>query len=197
MRDSLLMQKARDFSWIVWETTVMDMLGCIKRDISSWADLILDENTHVEVKCRLYGQAVNILIEQLWSLRKTDIYSFVFYKTLSGKRPYWVLNDIQFKDGLFEEFLNSIVISKIFHFPAPYVKRFYETTHMKESRISSSWLKHKWLSVASAERIFNCSDEQKSIFKTPIVSPLSISTLTYAVGEKINLILKGKGFEKI
>ncbi|EKE27279.1 MAG: hypothetical protein ACD_3C00228G0004 [uncultured bacterium (gcode 4)] len=194
MNDLILINRARELSCHIWEQSVGQLLWWVKRGVNKWADLRLDDETDVEVKCRLYGQPVNILVEQLLKLTDNDIYALAFYRTISGLRPLWILRQASKNDDLFEHFQNSIAISKIFLFPAWHIKLFYETTHMNEVTISSSWQRHKWLSVKSATKIYDQADEIKTIFDTPILKPNSPDVRTYAVWEKVNRILNLKWY---
>ncbi|EKE29508.1 MAG: hypothetical protein ACD_2C00158G0001 [uncultured bacterium (gcode 4)] len=192
MNESILINRTRELSRDMWEGAIANLLWWSKRKISSWADLYLDDITNIEVKCRLYWQPVNILIWQLLSLSENDIYALLFYRTNSWKRPLSILKQMWRWGNCLDHFKKSVSISKIFLFPVPYINHFYETTHMKEVTISSTWVKHKWLAVKTATEIYENSNETKSIFETPIDFPASPLAITYAVGEKINRILRMK-----
>lgn len=189
MNKLIIINQSRELSWIVWEKTISWLLWCKKHSKRKWADLYLDDKTDVEVKCRLYGQPINILIDQLLGLRDNDIYALLYYKLYNGLRPTSALKQKPINTDSLEYFQSIIFISKIFLFPAWYIKDFYENTHMKESTISSSWRKHKWLSVNSALKIFNDSKDEKKALNTPLCIPNSPEAVTYVIWEKIQNIL--------
>lgn len=194
MNRLLIINHTRKLSWIIWENSICWLLWWKKYGTQKWADLYLDDTTDIEVKCRLYGQPINILVNQLLELKDNDIYALLYYKVHNNLRPAFALKQKPLHANSLDYFQNIIFISKIFLFPAWYIKVFYEKTNMKESTISSSWRKHKWLSVSSAVRIFNDSKEQKEIFKTPLSIPKSPDTITYAIWEKVQNILRKKWF---
>lgn len=191
-----IVNEARRISCEVWESSVIELLWCDRRQEKKWADLYLDDDTNVEVKCRLYGQPVNVLVEQLLELRESDIYALVYYKMLNGLRPVKTIkmNGKNTKKWL-RHLQNMMQVSKVFLFPKSYMIDFYNNSNVNERVISSSGIRHKWLSVTRAEEIYKKTSETKSIFTTPLASLSSTEATTFAIWEKITDVLLSRWYK--
>jgi len=188
-------QRARDFSGRLGEEAVASLLWAKIKWTRKGADLILPDGTEAEVKCRLYGQPVNVLVDQLLELHPEDTYVFLYYRTLGKNvRPIDIIMNWVDADSPYDYFVENIEITKIFLFPSHLTVDFYRNTHMKEWRISSSGRVHKGLSVKSAEAIFDNARQVKSILATPFSFPKSTEVLTYAVGERMNALLTSQWY---
>lgn len=177
---------AREVSCQVWETSVIHLLWCDKRQEKKWADLYLDDETNIEVKCRLYGQPVNVLVEQLLELRDSDLYALVFYKMSNWHRPVKTLKlgSKNMKKAI-AYLRNMMQVSEIYLFPQVQMIDFYNNSKVNERTISSSWLKHKWLSVTRAFEMYQNTTTPKAIFDTPIEAEQSFDAITHVIWEKI------------
>lgn len=191
-----IVNQAREISCEVWESSVIELLWCDRRQAKKWADLYLDDETNIEVKCRLYGQPVNVLVEQLLELRDSDIYALVYYRMLNWIRPVKTIKmSWQNRKKWLKYLRNMMQVSKVFLFPRPYMIDFYNNSAVNERVISSSGLRHKWLSVTRAEEIYEKTREEKRVFETPLSGLNSIEATTFAVWEKITEVLLSKWYK--
>ncbi|MDD2907550.1 MAG: hypothetical protein PHH98_02815 [Candidatus Gracilibacteria bacterium] len=192
-----IVNQARMVSCDVGESSVIHILGCEKKQETKGADLYLDDATDIEVKCRQFGQPVNVLIDQLLELRDSDIYALVYYKMINGHRP---VKTIKMSGRNRSKGLNHLrkmmQVSQIFLFPQPQMIDFYNNSKVKEATISSSGLRHKGLSVTRATEMFQNTKKDKAVFQTPLDFQDSPDAITYVIGEKVVEILGNRGYEK-
>jgi len=185
-----IINQAREVSRDVWESSVIHLLWCDKRIEKKWADLYLDDQTNIEVKCRQFGQPVNVLVNQLLELRDSDIYALVYYKMINWHRPVKTIR-LSWKNiikGL-AHLRKMMQVSQIYLFPQTQMIDFYNNSKVKEATISSSGLKHKWLSVTRAFEMYEKTKKEKAIFDTPIEFQDSFDVQTHAIWEKVIEIL--------
>lgn len=192
-----LVDIARKISCYVWEKAIIDLLWCSKYPTEKWADLRLDDDTDIEVKSRLYGQPVNILIKQLLELRYEDIYALVYYKMYNKLRPVETLQSTPPWILPYDFLQSQMKISKIFLFPASDMRDFYFLSQVREATIKPSWLKHKWLSVTPALEMFEQIEDQKLVFESSLSSERVFKTQIYSIWEKMIQILKERGHQEL
>jgi len=191
-----IINQARMVSCDVWESSVIHILGCAKKQVTKWADLYLDPETDIEVKCRQFGQPVNVLVDQLLELRDSDIYALVFYKMINWHRPVKTLKlgSKNMKKAI-AYLRNMMQVSEIYLFPQGQMIDFYNNSKVNERTISSSWLRHKWLSVTRAFEMYQNTNTQKAIFDTPIEFQDSFDVQTHAIWEKVIEILFSRWYK--
>lgn len=191
-----IVNQARMVSCDVWESSIIHLLWCDRRQERKWADLYLDDETNIEVKCRLYWQPVNVLVDQLLELRDSDIYALVFYKMINWHRPVKTirLSWKNIRKGL-AHLRKMMQVSQIFLFPQPQMIDFYNNSKVKEAIIKPSGLRHKWLSVTRAIEMHENTQSTKAIFDTPIESQNSHDVKTYVVWEKVIEILISRWYK--
>lgn len=191
-----IINQARAVSCEVWESSIIHILWSSRRQINKWADLYLDNETNIEVKCRQFGQPVNVLVNQLLELRDSDIYALVYYKMINWHRPVKTirLSWKNIRKGL-AHLRKMMQVSQIYLFPKPQMIDFYNNSKVKEATISSSWLKHKWLSVTRASEMFQNTKKEKAIFDTPIEFQDSFDVQTHAIWEKVVEVLLSRWYK--
>lgn len=181
-----IINTAREVSCELWETTIKNLLWCEKRQERKWADFYLDDETNIEVKCRLYWQPVNVLVDQLLELRNSDIYALVFYKMLNWHRPVKTLKlgSKNMKRAI-AYLRNMMKVSEIYLFPQWQMIDFYNNSKVNERIIKPSWLRHKWLSVTRAFEMYQNTTAPKAIFDTHIEPNQNHNIITHAIWEKM------------
>ncbi|MDD3145012.1 MAG: hypothetical protein PHV23_02770 [Candidatus Gracilibacteria bacterium] len=191
-----IINQARAVSCEVGESSIIHILGSSRRQANKGADLYLDSETNIEVKCRQFGQPVNVLVNQLLELRDSDIYALVYYKMINGHRPVKTIK-LHGKNTIkaLTHLRKMMQVSQIYLFPQPQMIDFYDNSKVKEATISSSGLKHKGLSVTKAFEMYEKTKKEKAIFDTPIEFQDSLDVQTHAIGEKVVEVLLSRGYK--
>lgn len=140
----------------LWESVLCHITWWkrIKRGNNPWFDIVLPNDTHMEVKVgRIWNSAV-IKKDQLTTLSEQDYYGIVYYRTKGNKPPsYYTSQDNKLSPVV--NLKRNISIEAAFILPQPLMVYYYNNSNLVEGKIRTTWLKHKPMAFTRAMDLFD------------------------------------------
>lgn len=148
--------QVREVTSPLWEDVLCALLGWkkMKKNNNKWYDIVLPWWEPMEAKVwRIWGKAV-IKKHQLDCIEEDWFYGIVYYRTTGNSVPSsFIAKDTKLDSKTYLK--RNISLQSIFIFPKFYMVSFYNTTHIKEWKISTTGVLHKGLSYTSAQWLFS------------------------------------------
>lgn len=126
----------------------------VKKWNNKWYDVILPNGNIMESKIWRIGNSAVIKREQLEFMNEDWLYGIVYYRTTNNHPPSYFTS--QKKSISPQEYLKrNMQIDSVFIFPKSYIVYYYNTSDVREWKISTTWVRHKPITHSRASKLFD------------------------------------------
>ncbi|MFK7780697.1 MAG: hypothetical protein QM490_06370 [Candidatus Gracilibacteria bacterium] len=156
--------QARNVTSPLGESVLCGLLGGkrVKKKNNRGYDLILPGGETMEAKIGRIGNSAVIKRNQLDYLDIGGFYGIVYYRTTNNLPPsHFIAQKTKLDPQAYLK--RNIKIETVFIFPKSYIVYFYNTSKLKEGKISTTGVCHKALSYTNAKLLFgeNIGEKEK------------------------------------